>query len=523
MRITNKIIQNNNLANINTNKIYQDTLSTQMSTQKKIDRPSDDPVVAIRALRLRSNVTELSQYNDRNIPDAESWLEVTESALKNLTDVVTNMIEQCTKGSNGDLTAEDREIILEQLTALADEVYTTGDADYAGRYVFTGYRTDTSLRHDREQTLKYQITEQLEPDAIDTMTVINTVSGGGSDLKDITDANYAGVDVPAIEVTKTDVHRIRLAYDNCGDAVPTLSYPTVQKNADGTATQTWNNIPTQVVHNHAKPSPAEVVQKAGGEVAIFIPETGELLLSDAAYNKLSTLKDDATTEIYKESEIRVTYEKSSWVSGDLKPEHYFACTAYPDAGDSIAYNEKYLQNVYERQSIEYVVGLNQTIQVNSTADECFNHGIGRTVDDLEQAMRDVIDMQKIKENLEELKSKASGNDLEVIELRLESVTKAYDMLKDKSQRMFESAITSMQGYLNDANLCITECGTRGSKLALIKVRMQTQKTTFETLKSENEDIDITEAAIDLSSAQLTYEAALMATGKISQTSLLNYI
>ena len=33
-------------------------------------------VVAIRALRLRSNVTEVTQYYSRNIPDAESWLNV---------------------------------------------------------------------------------------------------------------------------------------------------------------------------------------------------------------------------------------------------------------------------------------------------------------------------------------------------------------------------------------------------------------------------------------------------------------
>jgi len=50
-------MQRNNLSNINTNKVYQDKLSTQMSTQKKVNRPSDDPVVSIRALRLRSNVT----------------------------------------------------------------------------------------------------------------------------------------------------------------------------------------------------------------------------------------------------------------------------------------------------------------------------------------------------------------------------------------------------------------------------------------------------------------------------------
>ena len=133
MRITNKIMQRNNLSNINTNKVYQDKLSTQMSTQKKINRPSDDPVVAIRALRLRSNVTEITQYYSKNIPDAESWLSVTEDALKNLTQIMTNMISQCTKGSNGALKTEDRQIILEQMKALGEEVYSTGGADYAGR------------------------------------------------------------------------------------------------------------------------------------------------------------------------------------------------------------------------------------------------------------------------------------------------------------------------------------------------------------------------------------------------------
>ena len=83
--------------------------------------------------------------------------------------------------------------------------------------------------------------------------------------------------------------------------------------------------------------------------------------------------------------------------------------------------------------------------------------------------------------------------------------------------------STFQGYLDDANLCVTNCGTRSSKLELIDNRMKSQKTTFETLKSENEDIDVTETAIDLKSAEMTYEAALMATGKVMQTTLLNFI
>ena len=81
MRITNKVMQNNALTNINRNKTLQDTLNTQLATGKKVARPSEDPVVAIRALRLRSDVSQVSQYVDKNVSDARSWLELTESAF----------------------------------------------------------------------------------------------------------------------------------------------------------------------------------------------------------------------------------------------------------------------------------------------------------------------------------------------------------------------------------------------------------------------------------------------------------
>ena len=107
--------------------------------------------------------------------------------------------------------------------------------------------------------------------------------------------------------------------------------------------------------------------------------------------------------------------------------------------------------------------------------------------------------------------------------QLDAVDKALTYAKDKEQKLFEKGISTFQKHLDDASLCITDCGTRSSKLALIKNRMENQKTTFDTLKSENEDVDITEVAIHLNSAELTYNAALMATGKVTQSTLLNYI
>ena len=507
-------MQRNNLSNINTNKVYQDKLSTQMSTQKKVSRPSDDPVVSIRALRLRSNVTEVTQYYSKNIPDAESWLDVTEDALKNLTEIITNMITQCTKASNGDLKSADRQIILEQLKALGDEVYSTGDADYAGRYVFTGYRTDTSLSFDKEYNTKYEITEQLDNSSITQLTKVNT-----GKLLDITANNYNDQnqdykDITENSVSSIDVYRIRLAYDDCKEGSNVkIKFGTTELSTADTIRATTST---------ANPDPYTDIKKYPNG-AIYVADTGELLIGKDLYNQMMACKDDPATSDKNEGEIQITYEKDHWVKGDLRPEHYFACTSTDADGKVTDYNKSYLDGKSEKQVIEYDVGFNQTIQVNSTADECFQHGIGRTVDDLVQAMQDVVDLENVKTKIEGLQETATGTDAETLTKQMEAVEKALTLAKDKCQKMFESGITTFQGYLDDANLCVTNCGTRSSKLELIDNRMKSQKTTFETLKSENEDIDVTETAIDLKSAEMTYEAALMATGKVMQTTLLNFI
>ena len=93
-------------------------------------------------LRLRTTLSEIDQYYENNIPDAESWMKVTETALANMKTILTDIRTQCTYGASDQITADDRKTILTQLEKLRDQVYAEGNADYAGRTVFTGYRTN---------------------------------------------------------------------------------------------------------------------------------------------------------------------------------------------------------------------------------------------------------------------------------------------------------------------------------------------------------------------------------------------
>ncbi|MCQ2498152.1 MAG: hypothetical protein MJ133_04135 [Lachnospiraceae bacterium] len=516
MRMTNKIMQNNSLYNINQNKVLQDKLSTQMSTQKKLTRPSDDPVVAIRALRLRSSVSELNQYSGKNAPDAKSWLQVTADGLSTVTDILTDLSKNANKGANKDLTADDLDIIITQMRSLSDEFYATGNLDYAGRYVFTGYRTDTPMTFttdDLATAPSYAITEQTDINAFD---VINHTKLG--DLKGTTATNYddGSHDAKETQVENSDIHRLRLAYDNIedgGSVTIKVKVDPDDPSQDITVTATAS----------ANPYDAVVANSANDNYAVFIPETGEVLFSDATYAKI-----EGAVGANSDKEIQVAYTKSEWKNGDLRPEHYYACTSTDNSvspAKVIDYNQSYLTEGKKKQEIRYDVGYNQTIEINTTADEVFDHGLTRDVEDLETALKQLKEIDGIRTTLKQAQSAfdegtAGYND---VQEKIDAANKAYTYIRENLHDLMQGAITKMQKYLDATNVAVTDNGTRLSRLDLISNRLTEQTTTFKTLQSENEDADIAEVAVNLTSAELTYQASLTATGKIMQTTLMNYI
>lgn len=567
MRITNKIMQNNSLSNINLAKVAEDARSSQVSSGKKIVRPSDDPIVAIRSLRLRSSVVELTQYYSRNAKDADAWLKTTEDAMQQVGDVITDMITQYNKGANEYLTSQERNIILEQLKALKEEVYATGDADYAGRYIFTGYRTESSLMFREDTNKTYQITEQFTASDLRTNTFVNTsyqemdkdgnplndadgnplVEPGTTtplyhdltNLKEGIQGDYPGADEDKIE--KVDYHRIRLAYNKCDEVTvadktkwPVIEYD-FKDGGTGKIVAGQHIQPDRALKSTEVPSPYTTV---GDNEVVYLYDTGELLLGKDIYKKLSNLVDDPLTSNVNEGEIQVSYQKSEFRDGDLKPEHYFYCVTAgddntldttlgdkPSASDKdIVYNPKYLTHGQERQVIEYDVGYNQRLQVNTIAEECFNPDVNREVDDMIQALERTQKVEEVVNTLKGmLENETNADKQAALQKQLDAANKAYTYEREVLQKKFAGGLTAMQGFLQEVNVAVTACGARGSRLELVSSRLCSQKTTFETLKSENEDVDLSEAVVQLTSAEMTYEAALKATGKIMQVNLMDFI
>ncbi|MBQ9632665.1 MAG: hypothetical protein IJV04_07135, partial [Lachnospiraceae bacterium] len=151
MRVTNTMISENAMTYIGANKVSVDANNTRMTTQKKIDRPSEDPVIAVRSLRLQTSLDKINQFYEKNIPDAESWMDVTETALLNIKDIMTDVRTLCVQGATDTLTEDDRKTIYTQLKSLQEQLFKEGNADYAGRTVFTGFRTNKDLVFSKDE------------------------------------------------------------------------------------------------------------------------------------------------------------------------------------------------------------------------------------------------------------------------------------------------------------------------------------------------------------------------------------
>ena len=545
MRITNSMMTANTKSNININKVNADKLNTMTASGQKIVRPSDDPVVAIRAMRLNTSLTELEQYHGKNIPDADAWFTDTETALSQSDDVLTAIREKLNQATSEENVTSNVEDILEELKQLKAQFYALGNTDSAGRTVFTGYRTGEMLTFTDSDKIKYEITETFNVHDLETMSYVK----GKQDVNKSTGVDLAA-DYVETSITQEEVYRVRLSYDDIDNmkSAPTIKWKTTKIEDDGTGKMAEKeykgDIATEVKSiTGLKQSEIDKIytdlKNDTSEKAYFIPETGEMILSKGAYEKL---KD--------QDGYSVMYEKTNWQKGDLRPEHYFMCRTPKDTEnndkrtysntypDGIEYNYNRIKDEdtkepvtkdgiiqgFKEQELTYEIAFNQSMQINTHASDVYKHDIGRDIDELINVTRLMVEANSkvdvLKEKLADEKDEANQ---EKYKTMIAAAEKEQTFVKEQMHNMFKAAITSFKGYSDDVNKQISAVGALTSRLEMTKNRVKDQQTNVKKLADDNINADLTETAIDYKNAQLALEAAQMAAGKIANQTLLNYI
>jgi flagellar hook-associated protein 3 FlgL len=142
MRITHGMLTDTTIRNLSANLTRLEEFSNQLTSGKRIDRPSDDPVGVASALSHRATLEQLEQHL-KNIAGAKSWLEATDAALDSAGAVLLRARELAVQGANDSLSPEDRLAIRSEIDNLIENVLQVSNATYSDQYLFAGARTTT--------------------------------------------------------------------------------------------------------------------------------------------------------------------------------------------------------------------------------------------------------------------------------------------------------------------------------------------------------------------------------------------
>jgi flagellin-like hook-associated protein FlgL len=138
MRITQRAVALTSLQGLNRNLDAVGKLQQQLTSGRLINAPSDSPTGTNRAMQTRGDQAANDQHS-RNITDAKSWLEQTDSTMQEMLDTARRVrdltVQGSSTGSNSPVSAQ---AIATEVKSLRDGLLSLANRTIGGRPLFGG-------------------------------------------------------------------------------------------------------------------------------------------------------------------------------------------------------------------------------------------------------------------------------------------------------------------------------------------------------------------------------------------------
>ena len=469
-------------------------LMEKMATQKKINRPSDDPIGMSRVLSLRKSKASVEQYRG-NINDCNSWIEITESKLSGADELLIKAKGIAIAQSTATASAETRSISAVAVQQIIDEMLSLANSKYGDRYLFSGTRMDE---------------KPFSSSSTDNSRIGNLVAAGGNAFDgDVTaSGTYSGIDYTVRIVT--------------GGALGEATY---EVSDDGGTT--WGltaTVPEEGIIFLPGPGGLSLTFHDNGTKSLALDDTFSLHTVEAAdgntfyegvtasgaysgsENKTYAVKIISWNDATRVAEYQVSEDGgATWIDEDPLPSFTLPSDGSTvnislgsdgvqldftdDGSDALAENDIF----YVNASIPgYYNGNGEEFSVAIGKDTSFDYSISG-----ESIFTDDIDIFEV---LDKLKSSLEANEPDDIAAQLDNLGKA-------------------SGQVNEN---IARCGTRMNRLEMAESNMADLDFNLNKLISNTEDVDITEIATELAMKEIVLKASYAMASKLGNLTILDF-
>jgi len=141
MRVTTKMFYDRFLVDMQSNLDALYRANEQLSSGKRVNRPSDDPAAMTRIVGYKATLSTIGEYN-RAIDSAKSFLNSTDSSFVNLGDMLSRAHELALSGASGSVDAASKKMVAKEVAGLIESVRGIANTKVGDRYLFSGYTTN---------------------------------------------------------------------------------------------------------------------------------------------------------------------------------------------------------------------------------------------------------------------------------------------------------------------------------------------------------------------------------------------
>jgi len=140
MRVSSNAIYNTITGNLFKNSERLLKAQVKVATEKRINKPSDDPIGMGKVLDYRKRLASIDQYQS-NIAKGKAGIQMTETTLDMVSDLLNDAKEIAMEQSAGSVENTTREIAAEQIVSIREQVLQLANTRLGGKYVFAGHET----------------------------------------------------------------------------------------------------------------------------------------------------------------------------------------------------------------------------------------------------------------------------------------------------------------------------------------------------------------------------------------------
>lgn len=474
MRITNKMLSNNFLADMTTNLRNLKTLQQQMTSGKEISKPSDNPFKVARAMQLHTDIDTNKQYNE-DIKDTINWLDTTDTALDQVGDVVHRIRELLISSGNAGYSQNERNANKDEINEKIGELGQILNTTFDGKYIFGGTRGTTK-----------------------PVDVIGGSSTGTSSLTN------------NIIIDKSKPSKVGNIVDKYGklknDLKFEIKFDEFTKNPNGSLSTTTvtKTFSVELKSGTEIKDLSDLSQKINNEIAKE-PEIADKIKS------VPNIKDN-----------NIMFVNINEDDNTIKDNTFNLKTVQGDVSITKAesvFNYNNTQNArlmyYKKGGGELVDG-NEYSQIKSKLTVQISEGVKM---DYNVSASDVLEFKN-----------GEGNSLDLREI-LNNITNHLDGKNDEGtvvdsdavKKLVNGDLEKLTDVMDNVLKIRSEVGAKQNRMDSAKTKNTDANFNMTEILSKTEDIDVTEKTMEFATLQNVYLASLSLSAKIIQPTLMDYL